>query len=381
MTCPKCGFEQPDGASDCARCGVIFAKLQHREAAPRSQTSDAVAAWDAVASPDGELAPDIDPLATVRARPAAAAALKAAMAVPTNPIGRAAGHYVPPSAANAPMSELYDDRFVNRQRDEEIDDDEPVLNGRIGRRELTILGSGLAGAAVIYAIPFTRFVLSAMVTLFHEFGHAVVGWLLGLPSLPAFDFVYGGGWTHIGSFHLSIAIAIAGAFAYLAYIFRQNPKTVALIAMVFVFWLLCVSAEWRRELAFSAAGHAAEFILAGILFYQALAGVGWSMPDVERPLGAFIAFFVQIHSMMFAWRLIHDPDFLAWYKEGKGGAAMNDLEVVALDLNIYAKLNPGIIGVARALFVFSFVPIAVALIWYFQRARWHRVMRSLRTAA
>ena len=33
-----------------------------------------------------------------------------------------------------------------------------------------------------------------------------------------------------------------GAFAYLAWIFRQNPKTVALIAAVFLFWLLCVIA-------------------------------------------------------------------------------------------------------------------------------------------
>jgi hypothetical protein len=36
--------------------------------------------------------------------------------------------------------------------------------------------------------------------------------------------------------------------------------------------------------------------------------------------------------------------------------------------------------VTRLLFLFSFVPIAVALIWYFQRARWHRVLRALRTA-
>lgn len=28
MICPKCGFEQPDGASECRRCGVIFAKVR-----------------------------------------------------------------------------------------------------------------------------------------------------------------------------------------------------------------------------------------------------------------------------------------------------------------------------------------------------------------
>jgi len=259
------------------------------------------------------------------------------------------------------------------------DDDDEVANGTLGRSELKILGIGLVAAIVIYAIPLTRFVLSAIVTLFHEFGHAVMGWLLGLPAVPAFDLVYGGGITSHGQFQIVIALLIAGGFAYLMWLFRGNRTTVALIAVVFLIWLFFVSADWRREFAFAAAGHLSEFILAGILFYQALAGVGWRNPEVERPLGAFVAFFVQINSMHFAWRLIHDPEFLEWYKEGKGGMLMNDLEAIALDLHIHTPFNPGIEGVARLLLLFAFVPIGVALIWYFQRARWHRVLRALRT--
>ncbi|HVT01834.1 MAG TPA: zinc ribbon domain-containing protein [Thermoanaerobaculia bacterium] len=256
----------------------------------------------------------------------------------------------------------------------------PVADGRIGPHEMKILVSGLIAAAIIYALPLTRFMISALVTLFHEFGHAVVGWLLGCPSIPAFDFVYGGGFTNLGEFRPLLAVGIAGVFGYAAWLFRENRTTVALIAAIFTVWLIFVSAEWRRELAIAAAGHASEFILAGILFYQALSGVGWKNPDLERPFGAFAAFFVQIHSMGFAWRLAHDPDFLAVYLEGKGGALMNDLEVVALDLNIYLGWNPGVVGVAKLLFFFSLLPITIALIWYFQRARWHRVMRALRTA-
>lgn len=30
VRCPKCSFEQPDGAAECARCGVVFAKLERR---------------------------------------------------------------------------------------------------------------------------------------------------------------------------------------------------------------------------------------------------------------------------------------------------------------------------------------------------------------
>jgi hypothetical protein len=51
--------------------------------------------------------------------------------------------------------------------------------------------------------------------------------------------------------------------------------------------------------------------------HKALAGVGWRAPEFERPLGAFVAFFVQIHSTHFAWRLINDASFLDWYREGK----------------------------------------------------------------
>ena len=255
--------------------------------------------------------------------------------------------------------------------------EDSVSDGRIGRGEWTILGSGLGAAALIYAVPLTRFIFSAMVTLFHEFGHAVVGWTLGYPSLPAFDFVYGGGFTHRGTFHPSIAVAIAAGFAYLAWLFRRNGRTLTLIGAIFLIWLLAVSAEWRREILIAGAGHAFEFILAGIFFYQALSGSGLRSRDFERPLAAFAAFFVQIHSMLFALKLQRDPAFLAWYREGKGGALMNDLEEVALDLQIHLGIQPGITGVAKMLFLFSFVPITAALIWYFFRSRWHSALEPL----
>jgi hypothetical protein len=301
VTCPKCELENAADALECARCGVIFAKV-------------------------------------TQARPV---------------------------------------EFRTYVLDE---DDERVADGRIGPAELKILGFGLAAAIVAYAFPLTRFVLSTLVTLFHELGHAVAGWLMGYPSIPAFDLVYGGGVTHHGEFHLSIVVTIALGFGYLAWLFRENRKSVGIIGAVFAVWLVFVYKDWHRELAFAAAGHLSEFILAGILFYKALAGVGWRSPEFERPAGAFVAFFVQIHSMLFAWRLMHDAAFLAWYREGKGGALMNDLEVVALDLQIWLRMTAQIEDVARWLFVFSFVPIAVGLLWYFQRARWHRVLKALRTA-
>ena len=259
-------------------------------------------------------------------------------------------------------------------------DEEHVADGRIGREELKVLGTGLALAIVAYAIPFTRVAFSALVTLFHEVGHAIVGWLVGHPSIPAFDFVYGGGFTHMGNFQPIIAVVVALVFGYLLWLFRENRRSMTIVAVIFAIWLVAVTREWRRELVIASAGHAFEFVWAGIFFYKALAGVGWKSPELERPLGAFVAFFVPIHSTLFAWRLITQPEYLSWYREGKGGALMNDLEIVALNLQIYLALNPEIIGVAKMLLVFSVLPTVVALIWYLERARWHRVLRALRTA-
>lgn len=258
-------------------------------------------------------------------------------------------------------------------------EEERVADGRLGPTELKILAFGLGAAILAYAFPLTRFVLSALVTLFHELGHAVAGWLFGYPSIPAFDFIYGGGLTHYNAFKLSIVVAIACGFGYLAWLFRQNRKSVAIVGAVFLVWLLIVISPWRRELTMAAAGHLSEFILAGILFYKALAGVGWRNPDIERPLGAFVAFFVQIHSTLFAWRLGHDAQFLEWYRRGKGGALMNDLESIALDIQIRYGYAPQIEGVAKWLLLFSVLPTVIALVWYFERARWHRVLRALRT--
>jgi hypothetical protein len=224
-----------------------------------------------------------------------------------------------------------------------------------------MLAFAFVAAVIVYAIPFTRFVLSAMVTLFHEFGHAVVGWLLGIPSIPAFDFVYGGGFTHQSTFKLPIALAVAAGLGWLLYLNRENRKGLILFSIVALLWLLFVSREWRRELAIGAAGHLAEFVLAGILLYKSITGTGFRNPVVEKPVAAFLAFFVQIHSMLFAWKLLHNPGFLSRYREGKGGALMNDLEVVALNLQIWLGVQPGIEGVTRALLVFSIVPGVLAI--------------------
>ncbi len=318
MQCPKCGFEQDDGASECVRCGVIFAKSQ-KSVGPRSSPPGA----DGVASAQ--------------------------------------------SAVPEPWPTLTGEDVIEA--------------GSLGRTELRILGIGLAAAVVVYAVPFLRFGFSVLVTLFHELGHAVASWLLGHPALPAFDFVYGGGFTHMDNFQLPLALVIAAGFAFLGWTVRGNRRTLVLVAALAALWLLAVSAAWRRELVVGVMGHGGEVLLAATFFYMALANVGFRIPEIERPLASFAAFFVVIHSLAFFYNLRNDADFLTWYLAGKGGALMNDLESVALDLNIHFGWNPGVEGLAGWFFALSFVPFGFALLLFFYRDRAQELLRSLLTVS
>ena len=241
-----------------------------------------------------------------------------------------------------------------------------------------ILVGGSISALIAHAVPPLQFVLSPLVTLLHEFGHAATAWLLGCPAIPAFDFAYGGGITQHHDFQLPLGVLIAAAWAWLGWTFRRNPRTLAVLGLCAGAWLVAVSSEWRRELVIASMGHVGELVLAGVLLSMALAGAGWRIPEIERPLGAFAAFFVQMQTLRFAWRLRHDDAFLADYVAGKGGAMMNDLEVIALDVKIWTGASMDIREVAGWLvFLALAVPIAAILLYVFRprvHAAWHSLL-------
>jgi hypothetical protein len=236
---------------------------------------------------------------------------------------------------------------------------------------------GLIVALVAYAIPFLQFVLSPLVTLLHEFGHAATAWLLGCPAIPAFDFAYGGGITHHHEFQLPLGILVGAGWAWLGWTFRRNPRTLAVLVLCAGAWLVAVSSEWRRELVIASMGHGGELILAGVLLSMALTGVGWRIPEIERPVGAFAAFFVQMQTLRFAWGLRHDDAFLAEYVAGKGGAMMNDLEVIALNVKIWTGASMDIREVAGWLVFLALVAPLSAILLYVFRKQAHDAWHSL----
>lgn len=60
MICPKCHFEQPQGGAECARCGVVFAKIRHRR--PQARPRDDSGGPKTSPASDGEAAGGTRPL-------------------------------------------------------------------------------------------------------------------------------------------------------------------------------------------------------------------------------------------------------------------------------------------------------------------------------
>ena len=300
IPCPKCGFESPESATECAHCGIIFGK------------------WSG-----------------------------------DTHVGRASARPV------GLKPDLHSDEVG------------------IGAQELKIVAIGLVLAIIATAVPIIRFLISPLQIIIHELGHAIAGWLFGYPSIPSFDFVYGGGITPHGAHQIAIALLVAGGFAYLGYVFRGNRRAVILIGACFLVWLFFEMSVWRREMLMSAAGHMNECVFAGIFLYMALANIGWRMPAVERPLGAFLAFFIEINMIRFCLALMHDQDFLETYRQGKGGMLMHDVDAISSDLIIHTRWHPSIQTLAFLLMLFSFSTLAVAVLLYLRRGDVQRVVTSL----
>jgi hypothetical protein len=237
--------------------------------------------------------------------------------------------------------------------------------GREDGRDLRRVGARLAAAfgvaLVLYALPLVRFVLSPLAVLFHEFGHTVASWLLGHPAVPAFSFVYGGGFTHQQNFQLPLALLVAGGWIWLGWMFRGDARRLVLVGAGAAFWLFVVSSAWRREALVASTGHLGELVLAGVLLHMALANRGWKAPEIERPLGAAVSFFVAIHSFHFGWKLRNDQGFLADYLQGIGGALMNDLESLSLDLYNFTGVKLSVPDLAGWLMLFSVLAPTIAI--------------------
>ena len=192
----------------------------------------------------------------------------------------------------------------------------------VGRDAITSFAVGSILAAVASYAPHVRFVFSYLVVLVHEMGHALAGWLFGYPSLPAFDFAYGGGVTMHGEQSMAIVCAWAGLLLWLAWRHWSNPRARFAWGAVVVVYLL-LSSTGAHDGVLNAAGHGTELVIAVVFMVRAIAGVA-VVHAIERPLYAACGLFIVLESVRFGYGLATDEATRWLYEQAKGGGHWMD---------------------------------------------------------
>jgi hypothetical protein len=222
---------------------------------------------------------------------------------------------------------------------------------RLDGQTWAVLGAGAALTALVLALPWPRFALSYLTTLIHEFGHALVGWAFGYPSVPRFDFTYGGGVTTMqgrSTLILGIVYVLLG-LAVVSY--RRNRPTLIALAAGLGLFALCAHTDLHRVIILFM-GHGMELVIAAVFLYRALSASA-VVHALERPLYAMCGFFILASDLHFGWRLMTSPAARRAYGAAKGGGHWMDFDRIARHLHV---------GLPTIAFVFLACCLLAALI-------------------
>ena len=231
------------------------------------------------------------------------------------------------------------------------------------------LGVGLALACVFLAVPFLRYVLGYLTVLIHEFGHALVGWLFGYPSLPAFDFRYGGGVTTLNHRSVLLLGFVYAILAGLIVAYWRNRATLLVLAVGLGLLAVCAHTDAHRVLILFM-GHGMELLIAGVFLYRAVSGSA-VVHRAERPLYGACGLFIVFSDAAFAYGLWSSSQARARYGGAKGGGHMMDFDRIAIDY-----LHVGLPTVAFVFLLCCVLPVVVGyLVFRYQDSVFDRLAR------
>lgn len=263
----------------------------------------------------------------------------------------------------APATAPIDDPQTDPVDADFVENFESVEDERSGRRAVISMLIGAALAFWTLHSPFLYMLSNMIKTLVHEFGHALAGWSFGVPSIPAFDFTYGGGVTlHQDPSSLVLLLIYAG-FAALIILYRRNPVSLMIIVLIAAAHALSIFIGLDEPITI-AMGHGFELLFAGIFFYRALSGFA-CVHDAERPLYGFLGFLITFDNMRFAHRLIHSHEHRWLYENAKGGGHWMDFDRLAREF-----LEVDLSVVAHSFMVASAVPLIFSVALYCTRQVW-----------
>lgn len=199
----------------------------------------------------------------------------------------------------------------------------------VSARQALVVGTVLA--VLIYAVPFTRFVLSYLAILVHELGHAAVGILFGYPSFPSFDFIYGGGITLYFGRSTALLVLVGAGWVALVWSLRRWRGWMALAGAGGALWLLLAATD-LHDIALNASGHGAELLFGVFAFTKVFSGN--VRVAAERWLYAMCGGFVVISAWVFALRLMESEQARAEYGAAKGGGHWMDMSRLSRNLDL-----------------------------------------------
>jgi hypothetical protein len=233
-----------------------------------------------------------------------------------------------------------------------MEDDLPV--GRaIGADGWLAFGVGLALALLTELLPLLRVLVGYFVVLVHELGHTLVGWLFGHPSIPAFDFTYGGGVTTRQEQQLVLVLIVYASFALLGFVFRANRASFGVVLGLATGYTAALLTSFAG-VAIVAMGHGAELAFATLFIHRAVTGNACHHA-VERPLYAWIGLHIVSHDMRFAWGLLSNPFQRELYEDEKGGGHWMDFSQLAEQFHVSLE------AIAAVFFALCFLPPLLGL--------------------
>ncbi|MHB8793463.1 MAG: hypothetical protein ACYC6O_09030 [Thermoleophilia bacterium] len=230
---------------------------------------------------------------------------------------------------------------------------EPDVLLGVSARGWLALGGGFAAALIVSLFPLLQYIFSFFSILVHEMGHALAGWLFGYPSIPSFDFFYGGGVTLHQDRFVFLNGVVFLLLAVLVYMFRDSRARMLMVAAGAAVYALLAFTVWH-EVLIVALGHGTELIIAGIFIYRAASGSA-ILQKAERPVYAFIGFLIVIQNLVFNYRLIANTTFRFEYEYAKGGMEMDYSRLA------YEYIHVSLITIAKFFLVMTIVTPFISL--------------------
>ncbi|MGB7416143.1 MAG: hypothetical protein WA902_18210 [Thermosynechococcaceae cyanobacterium] len=206
----------------------------------------------------------------------------------------------------------------------------PSAKQRIDVDAVRSLAIGFVSSAIILASPQLTFILSPLMILVHELGHAATAWLFGYPAIPSFDFIHGGGITLQAEQRFTpIVLVLYAAWGFGLYRLRQNIPLSQILLAAGIGYTLCLLTGLEHVLMIGM-GHGFELGFACLFLYRTLSGVACRIA-AERPLYGMLVCYILLYDLKFAHGLLFNRTTREIYQQGKGGILDHDFVRLAND--------------------------------------------------